>query len=153
MYGLHYLDIFSISIYFLVVIAIGIISKRRVKNAEDYFMGGRGFGKLVSIFLAFGSGTSSDTAISTSRETYRAGMSGIWIQLLWLFITPFYWIIAPWYRRLRVITGGDYFQDRFGSKTLTAVGKTVEIVTAKPDTELSITEKNNVALNSEYNDL
>jgi len=61
-----------------------------IKGEEDYFMGGGKFGKLVSIFLAFGSGTSADTVVSTARETYRAGMSGIWIQLLWLFITPFY---------------------------------------------------------------
>ena len=161
MFGLHIFDIVAIVLYFFVVIGIGILSRRRIKNEEDYFMGGRRFGKLVSIFLAFGSGTSSDTAISASRETYRAGMSGIWIQLLWLFITPFYWIIAPWYRRLRVITGGDYFQDRFNSKfltglyvgfsflylmfhiavALTAIGKTVEIVTVKPESELTQEEK------------
>jgi SSS family solute:Na+ symporter len=173
MFGLHILDIIAIVIYFLIVIGIGVLSKRRIKTEEDYFMGGRRFGKLVSIFLAFGSGTSSDTAISASRETYRAGMSGIWIQLLWLFITPFYWIIAPWYRRLRVITGGDYFQDRFNSKVLTglyvgfsflflmfhiavaltAIGKTVEIVTIKPESALTQTEKMNVELHTEYNKL
>ncbi len=173
MFGLHILDIIAIVIYFLIVIGIGILAKRRVRSEEDYFMGGRRFGKLVSVFLAFGSGTSSDTAISASRETYRAGMSGIWIQLLWLFITPFYWIIAPWYRRLRVITGGDYFQDRFNSKVLTglyvgfsflflmfniavaltAIGKTVEIVTVKPESALSRIEQKNVDQYSEYSEL
>jgi SSS family solute:Na+ symporter len=171
--GLHLLDIVTISLYFLVVIGIGFISRRLIKGQEDYFMGGRRFGKLVSTFLAFGAGTSSDTAISASRETYRTGMSGIWIQLLWLFITPFYWIVAPWYRRLRVITGGDYFQERFKSKVLTglyvgfsflflmfhiavaltAIGKTVEIVTVKPETALTRIEKNNVSLYQEYKDL
>ncbi len=170
MFGLHILDIVSIGIYFLIVIIIGVVANRRIKESEDYFLGGRKFGKLVSIFLAFGSGTSSDTAISASRETYRAGMSGIWIQLLWLFITPFYWIIAPWYRRLRVVTGGDYFQDRFNSKVLTglyvgfslfyvmtviavgltAIGKTVEIVTVKPESALTQSEKNSITLYEEY---
>ena len=173
MLGLHSLDIVAIAVYFLVVITIGMIARRRIKGEEDYFLGGRKFGKVVSAFLAFGSGTSSDSAISASRETYRAGMSGIWIQLLWLFITPFYWIIAPWYRRLRVITGGDYFQDRFNSKlltglyvgfgflflmfhiavALTAIGKTVEIVTVKPETELSVIEKRSVEAYREFREL
>jgi SSS family solute:Na+ symporter len=149
MYGLHILDIIMIILYFIVVIGIGYLANRRIKSEEDYFVGGRKFGKLVSIFLSFGVGTSSDTAISASRETFRMGMSGIWVQLLWLFATPFYWIIAPWYRRLRIVTGGDYFQERFHSRTLTAlyvgfgllwlmfyiaigmtaIGKTVEVVT------------------------
>ncbi|HED10039.1 MAG TPA: sodium:solute symporter family protein [Caldithrix abyssi] len=164
MFGLHLLDIFAILLYFGVVVFIGMMANRRIKNEEDYFMGGRKFGKLISVFLAFGTGTSSDTAISASRETYRAGMAGIWIQLLWLFITPFYWIVAPWYRRLRVITGGDYFQLRFNSKALTglyvgfsflslmfaiavamtAIGKTVEIVTVKPVQELTVEERQSV---------
>ncbi len=164
MFGLHILDILAIAGYFLLVIGIGWLSKRLIKNETDYFLGGRRFGKLVSIFLSFGTGTSSDTAISASRETYRVGMSGIWIQLLWLFITPFYWIIAPWYRRLRVITGGDYFQQRFQSKGLTAlyvwtsiiwlmfyiaigltaIGKTIEIVTVKSESVLTVLEKQSV---------
>ncbi|OVE80556.1 hypothetical protein BVY01_00020, partial [bacterium I07] len=89
------------------------------------------------------------------------GMSGIWIQLLWLFVTPFYWIIGPWYRRLRVLTGGDYFQERFHSRVLvnlyvffgllwfmfyiaiglTAIGKTVEIITVKPETAYTESER------------
>jgi len=153
--GLHILDYIAILIYFLAVVLIGYIAKKRIRDEEDFFLGGRKFGKLVSVFLAFGAGTSSDTAITACRETYRVGMSGIWVQLFWLFVTPFYWIIAPWYRRLRVITGGDYFEQRFQSNLLTnlyvvigllwfmfyiaigftAIGKTVEITTVKSESE------------------
>ncbi len=171
--GLHILDFVAILLYFLIIILIGYIANKRIQNEEDYFLGGRKFGKLVSIFLAFGAGTSSDTAITASRETYRAGMSGIWVQLLWLFVTPFYWIIAPWYRRLRVITGGDYFEERFRSSLLTnlyvffgllwfmfyiaigftAIGKTVEIVTVKPESEYTDVQKQKVQLYQEYKEL
>jgi SSS family solute:Na+ symporter len=173
MLGLHILDLLAILIYFLIVVFIGYIANRRIKDREDFFLGGRKFGKLVSVFLAFGAGTSSDTAITASRETYRTGMSGIWVQLLWLFVTPFYWIIAPWYRRLRVITGGDYFEERFQSKWLTnlyvvfgllwfmfyiaigftAIGKTVEIVTVKPESEYSQKEKISSQRYQAYRDL
>jgi Na+/proline symporter len=33
---------------------------------------------------------------------------------MWLFSTPFYWMIAPVTRRLRVITTGDFFRIRYG---------------------------------------
>ena len=173
MLGLHILDLMAILVYFIIVIVIGYIANRRIKDKEDFFLGGRKFGKLVSVFLAFGAGTSSDTAITASRETYRTGMSGIWVQLLWLFVTPFYWIIAPWYRRLRVITGGDYFEERFQSKWLTnlyvvfgllwfmfyiaigftAIGKTVEIVTVKPESEYNQKEKISSQRYQAYRDL
>lgn len=173
MFGFHIIDIIAITLYFISIIFIGFLAKKRIKGEEDYFLGGRKFGKLVSIFLVFGAGTSSDTAITASRETYRLGMSGIWVQLLWLFVTPIYWILAPWYRRLRVITGGDYFYERFNSKGLTylyvcfgilwfmffiaigltAIGKTVEIVTAKPEIEYTIEEKISIQDYNEFQEL
>ena len=73
-------------------------------------IGGRRFGKLFSTFFAFGAGTHSDQAVSVAAKTYTTGMSGIWYQWLWLFVTPFYWLIAPIYRRCRCITTGDFFE-------------------------------------------
>ncbi len=150
--GLHWLDFAALGAYFLAVLGIGWLTRRRIRDQEDFFLGGRRFGKAVSVFLAFGTGTSSDTAVSAARETYRSGLSGIWVQLLWLFVTPFYWIVAPWYRRLRVVTGADYFRERFQSPaleklyvlfglvffaffiavSLTALGKTIAVVSDIP---------------------
>ena len=39
---------------------------------------------------------------------------GIWYQWMCLFSTPFYWLIAPILRRLRVTTTGDFFRLRYG---------------------------------------
>ncbi len=109
------------------------------------------------------------TLINSWRKEWRLGD----FPFYYVQITPFYWIIAPWYRRLRVITGGDYFQDRFNSKlltglyvgfgflflmfhiavALTAIGKTVAIVTVKPETELSVIEKGHVEAYREYREL
>ncbi|GAI10039.1 unnamed protein product, partial [marine sediment metagenome] len=38
---------------------------------------------------------------------------GIWYQWLWLPVTPFYWLIAPIFRRFRAITTSDVFEARF----------------------------------------
>ena len=65
------------------------------------------------IFFAFGAGTSGNDAVGVSAKTYTNGISGIWYQWLWLFATPFYWLIAPVFRRMRALTTGDYFEQRY----------------------------------------
>ncbi|MBW7996029.1 MAG: sodium:solute symporter family protein [Candidatus Glassbacteria bacterium] len=154
---MHWLDFTVIGVYMLGVAGIGVWTSRMIRGTDDYFLGGRSFGKVFAIFLQFGTGTSSDMPVSVSRESFRNGMSGIWAVLLWLFITPFYWIIGPWYRRLRMVTIGDFFAERFQSKALgaayaafsvfyfmyyiaiglTAVGKTVEVMTPIPESSYS----------------
>ena len=49
---------------------------------------------LMMAFFMFGSGTHSDQAVSVAAKTYRAGASGIWYQWLWLFVTPFFWLVT-----------------------------------------------------------
>ena len=41
--------------------------------------------------------------------------------MYWLFVTPFYWITAVWYRRMRLTTLGDWFTERYESRLLGAV--------------------------------
>jgi solute:Na+ symporter, SSS family len=120
MFGLPVIDIVVIVIYFLVVIAIGIWSMRRISNQEDYFLAGRRAGKLLQTFAAFGQGTSSENAVGVTTTTFTNGAGGIWSSLVMLFATPMYWITSPWFRRLRTITMGDFFEERYGSKRMAA---------------------------------
>ena len=87
--------------YFAGMAAIGIWAMKQVKGQEDYFMGGRRFGKLFQTFAAFGAGTGSADPVNTARGTFASGMSGMWGVMYWLFVTPMYWISAVWYRRMR----------------------------------------------------
>ena len=115
---MNYLDLLVLAIYFGVMIAIGVYSSRLVKEQEDYFMGGRSFGKLLQTFAAFGAGTGSSDPVNTSRTTFTGGMSGMWSVMYWLFVTPVYWISAVWYRRMRSLTLGDWFVERYESKAI-----------------------------------
>ena len=38
--------------------------------------------------------------------------------MYWLFVTPFYWITGVWYRRMRHLTLGDWYVERYESKKL-----------------------------------
>ncbi|MBT5828885.1 MAG: sodium:solute symporter family protein, partial [Candidatus Latescibacteria bacterium] len=90
MFGLHILDVISLSVYLIGIMIVGIWVARKVKNASDYFMGGRSFGKAFMIMHSFGTGTHTDQAVTVAGAAYKLGMSGIWYQWLYLFATPFY---------------------------------------------------------------
>lgn len=117
---MSFVDYAVLGIYFVGMIAIGIWSMRRVKGQEDYFMGGRGFGKLLQTFAAFGAGTGAHEPVTVGRTAWTSGLSGVWSALMWLFVTPVYWIIAVWYRRMRHLTLGDWFVERYESRALGA---------------------------------
>jgi Na+/proline symporter len=113
MLGLGVWDWAALALYFVGITALGTWTARRVSDTSDFFIGGRRFGKTMMVFFSFGAGTSGNDAVGVSSKTYVEGMSGIWFQWLWLFCTPFYWLIAPMFRRMRALTTGDYFEQRY----------------------------------------
>ncbi len=115
-----WLDVLVLIVYFASMIAIGLWAMRHVKAQEDYFMGGRSFGKLLQTFAAFGAGTGAHEPVTVGRTIWTSGLSGVWSALMWLFVTPIYWITAVWYRRMRHLTLGDWFVERYESKAMGA---------------------------------
>lgn len=113
MLGLGGWDWFALLFYFAGITAVGVWTAKRIFDTTDFFIGGRRFGKIMMVFFSFGAGTSGNDAVGVSAKTYTEGMSGIWFQWLWLFCTPFYWLIAPIFRRMRALTTGDYFEQRY----------------------------------------
>jgi Na+/proline symporter len=113
MFGLALLDVVVIAGYLLGITSLGIWAGRRVRGTKDFFMP-RKFGKSMMMMHAFGTGTASDQAVVVSAGTFKNGLSGIWFQWLWMFNTPFYWLIAPIFRRLRANTTADVYRLRFG---------------------------------------
>ena len=115
MLGISLLDWIVLCSYFLIITIIGIWTYKKIRSSGDFFMGNRRFGKLLMIAQAFGVGTHTDQPVSVSGASYTTGLAGIWYQWVWMFSTPFFWIIAPIYRRLRYITMADFFKERYGS--------------------------------------
>ena len=115
--GLHTADWIVLCLYLIGITGIGLWSYRKVSDESDYFMGGRRFGKVFMMFFAFGSGTSSEQAVSVAAGSFRVGLAGIWYQFLWLWATPFYWILAPVFRRMRALTTSDFFEARYDRST------------------------------------
>lgn len=114
MFGLHPWDIAVIVAYLVLMAAVGLYVARRVKDTDHYFMGNRSFGKLLMIGQSFGVGTQADQPVGTAGKAYEWGFSGLWFGWKFIFCTPFYWLIAPIYRRLRYITSAEYMEARYG---------------------------------------
>lgn len=171
--GLHVIDAFLIVLYFVIIIWIGKRLQERIHNTEDYFLAGRKMGKLYQFFLNFGASTDASQAAAVSREIYRQGIAGMWIQFLVLFLTPFYWFTAMLFRRARLTTIGDLYTERFESRSLgaafatftiimaligSAVGymvaaKTFMALTPKPAAEYTVEEQLSADQFNEYRDL
>ncbi len=108
------LDFAIIGLYLAVVLGIGWLARRRVASADDYYMGGRRFGKAMMIMYAFGAGTHADNAVGVAGQSYKLGMTGIWYQWILVFNTPFFWLLSPVFRRARCMTTADFFELRYG---------------------------------------
>jgi SSS family solute:Na+ symporter len=85
MIGLSFADIAVIILYFGIIIGIGVWASRKIRDEEDFLLGGRGFGKLVQTFASFGSGTSVENAVGVVTTTFTNGASGMWSAMLTLF--------------------------------------------------------------------
>lgn len=115
-YGLTIPDLLVLLAYFVIVAAIGVIASRLVEHREDFVMGGRRFGKLLTIMFTFGAGTHADAAVGVAAQCYKVrSLAGFWYQGVMIFTLPIYWLLAPIFRRARVMTTADFFERRFGT--------------------------------------
>jgi Na+/proline symporter len=113
--ALHPLDWTVIAVYFFLSVLVGFLVVRRVKVTEDYFLGSRRFSAWLQIGQSFGIGTHAEMPVALAGAVYQSGYSAIWYQWKNLFITPFYWILAPLFRRFRRTTLGEVYEDRYGT--------------------------------------
>ena len=109
------LDWAVLLLYFIVITAVGLIVGYRVRHSREYFLGGRRFGPWLMMGQSFGVGTHAEMPVALAGAVYTVGASGIWYQWKNLFATPFYWIMAPVFRRIRRTTMAEFTEDRYGS--------------------------------------
>ncbi|QYM77732.1 hypothetical protein K0B96_10385 [Horticoccus luteus] len=116
--SLHVVDLLVILAYLALVIYIGRRASKSNMSEEGFFLAGRKLGKLYQFFLNFGNATDANGAVSTASLVYQKGASGVWLSLQTLFMNPYYWFMNAWFRRVRLVTVADLFEDRFGSRSL-----------------------------------
>lgn len=116
--GFHPLDLLIIFVYLFVILYIGQRLSRRIRSEEDFFLAGRSLNKFLQFFLNLGTLTDANSAIRTASFTFNKGIGGVWLMLSMVFTGPYYWFMAAWFRRVRLVTMAELFQDRFKSRFL-----------------------------------
>ncbi len=110
----HWLDTLVLFGYFFGITGYGLWLTRKVKSSDGYFRGERKFKWWIMMGQAFGTGTHAENFVAQTGASYHLGFASIWYQWKNMIITPFYWFIAPWYRRSERTTVGEIVEDRYG---------------------------------------
>ncbi|MBK7105572.1 MAG: Na+:solute symporter [Ignavibacteriae bacterium] len=112
-------DYIVILIYTILVSFIGYYAKRKVKNIEDYFAGGRSVPWWMAAISHHMSGYSAFAFVGHATIAYMSGFS-IWT----FFAVPIFiamiigaYVWAPKWVKLNVVTPIEYLEQRFDLKT------------------------------------
>jgi len=128
--SLHVLDLAIIVAYLVAVIYIGKRAASASGSEEGFFLAGRKLGKLYQFFLSFGNATEPQGAVSTASFVYQQGAPGAWLSFQTVFMNPYFWFMNVWFRRVRLTTVSDLFEDRFGSRGLSMAYALFQIMVA-----------------------
>ena len=114
--GFRGLDLAVLIAYLAGITVFGLSLARKVKSSDGFFRGNRQFRWWIMIGQAFGTGTHAESFVAQTGATFSSGFATIWYQWKNMLITPFYWLIAPWYRRSERTTLGEILEDRYGRR-------------------------------------
>ena len=128
--SLHILDILVVVGYLAAVVWIGRRAAAATQSEDGFFLAGRKLGKLYQFFLNFGNATEPQGAVSTASFVYQQGAPGSWLSFQTVFMNPYFWFMNVWFRRVRLTTLSDLFEDRYASKGLSLFYAVFQILVA-----------------------
>src|SRR5882757_8728398 len=128
--SLHLIDLLVIAAYLGAVVFIGMRAAKGTGSEEGFFLAGRSLGKLYQFFLNFGNATEPQGAVSTASFVYQQGAPGSWLSFQTVFMNPYFWFMNVWFRRVRLTTLADLFEDRYASKKLSLFYALFQILVA-----------------------
>ena len=113
----------AIGVYLLILLGIGYYSYKKTSNLQDYMIGGRGLGPMVTALSAGASDMSGWMLMGLPGAVYLTGISSIWIGIgLTLGAYLNYLLLAPRFRVYTEVandslTVPDYLENRFRDKS------------------------------------
>lgn len=128
--SLHPIDLAVVLLYLAAVVWIGRRAAGGTTSEDGFFLAGRKLGKLYQFFLNFGNATEPQGAVSTASFVYQQGAPGSWLSFQTVFMNPYFWFMNVWFRRVRLTTVSDLFEDRYASKGLSLFYAVFQILVA-----------------------
>lgn len=112
----------ALGIYFFILFLIGYFATKRIKNIEDYYVGGKKLGYWVVAFSTRATGESAWLLLGLTGLGAFAGVSAYWVVLgEVLGVTVAWFYMAKPFKELtdkyNSITVPDYLVSRFQSKS------------------------------------
>ena len=132
----------SIAVYLIAMLAIGIVCSKRNNTVDDFYLGGRRLGPVVTAMSAEASDMSSWLLMGLPGVAYLTGIAdpgwtaiglGVGTYINWLVVAR---RLRRYSARIGAITVPDFFSRRFGEKKhiLTAMAAILIIVFFVPYT-------------------
>ena len=110
----HATDLTIIGLYFLLLIAVGLVFRKLNKNVDEYFRGGcKGTWWIVGM-SAFMGGTGAGTFVAAAGMQYEAGFTVYTYAVICTVSYLLMLITAPWFRQARCITFPEMVEKRYG---------------------------------------
>jgi SSS family transporter len=107
----------SVLVYAVVMIAIGVYAARKVKNTEDYVLAGRSLPFYMALSTVFATWFGSESILGAGSKFAEGGFSNVLEDPfgagLCLIIAGIFFNRKLY--RLRFLTIGDYFKDRYNN--------------------------------------
>ncbi len=116
------IKIIALSVYVIILLIIGLVASKRIKNISDYYVGGKKIGYWAVAFSARATGESGWLLIGLTGMGAIAGLSAYWVvvgEVLGVAISWYY--MAKRFKRRSdsygSITIPDYLESHFKSTT------------------------------------
>lgn len=101
--------------YVFLLITIGFLAKRRVKNAEDFQVGGQNIPTLVLAGTLVASWLGSGTVVGYASRVYYFGLGGIWYAVACVFSVIYFYFIIGRIRSIPALTTPQMLGLRYGT--------------------------------------
>ncbi|HQK77937.1 MAG TPA: sodium:solute symporter, partial [Candidatus Hydrogenedentes bacterium] len=111
------LDYTIIALYFILVIGMGFVYRKRAsQNLDAYFLGGK---RIPWLWLAMSGSVSNFDITGTMwivSMLFLMGMRSMWIHWMWGWMMGAFFLafMGKWVRRSNVMTGAEWMLTRFG---------------------------------------
>ncbi|MDI6851281.1 MAG: sodium:solute symporter family protein [bacterium] len=107
-------------VYFVVVLAIGLLAQKLAKSGTDYLIAGRNLGLLLCTVVVVGEWLGGMSTIGVSERAYATGISSAWYNISTsIGMALFGFLLAKHYRKNHVYTVSEMIEKLYSKEVRT----------------------------------
>lgn len=103
-------------LYICLLISIGLLARKRIKNSEDFQVGGRNIPTLVLAGTLIASWLGSGTVVGYASRVYYFGLGGVWYAVACVFSILYFYLIIGRIHMVPARTTPEMIEQRYGGQ-------------------------------------